>query len=168
VVWHIFLKTHTKNLCLKLTFSCELHLSLKTWLTVTPLIRVHASLPTSNVHGFMPPYPPQLLMGSCLPTHLKCLWVHASLPTTNVYVFMPPYPPQMFMGSCLPTHRKRLWVHASLPTSNVYGFMPPYLPHIQYIRTLSVNIKFICTSFRNRQNSEHWASFSGLFRSECK
>ena len=133
VVWHIFLKTHTKNLCLKLTFSCELHLSLKTWLTVTPLIRVHASLPTSNV-----------------------------------YVFMPPYPPQMFMGSCLPTHRKRLWVHASLPTSNVYGFMPPYLPHIQYIRTLSVNIKFICTSFRNRQNSEHWASFSGLFRSECK
>jgi hypothetical protein len=36
------------------------------------------------------------------------------------------------------------------------------------IRTLSVNIKFICTSFRNRQNSEPWASFSGLFRSEYK
>ena len=36
------------------------------------------------------------------------------------------------------------------------------------IRTLSVNIKFICTSFRNRQNSEPSASFSGLFRSEYK
>jgi hypothetical protein len=34
------------------------------------------------------------------------------------------------------------------------------------IRTLSVNIKFICTSFRNRQNSEPLASFSCLFRSE--
>jgi hypothetical protein len=33
---------------------------------------------------------------------------------------------------------------------------------------LSVNIKFICTSFRNRQNSEPSASFSGLFRSEYK
>jgi hypothetical protein len=33
---------------------------------------------------------------------------------------------------------------------------------------LSVNIKFICTSFRNRQNSEPLASFSGLFRSEYK
>ena len=39
---------------------------------------------------------------------------------------------------------------------------------IYNIRTLSVNIKFICTSFRNRQNSEPWASFSGLFRSEYK
>jgi hypothetical protein len=34
--------------------------------------------------------------------------------------------------------------------------------------TLSVNITFICTSFRNRQNSEPLASFSGLFRSEYK
>jgi hypothetical protein len=34
--------------------------------------------------------------------------------------------------------------------------------------TLSVNIKFICTSFRNRQNSEPLPSFSGLFRSEYK
>jgi hypothetical protein len=34
------------------------------------------------------------------------------------------------------------------------------------IRTLSVNIKFICTSFRNRQNSEPSVSFSGLFPSE--
>jgi hypothetical protein len=34
--------------------------------------------------------------------------------------------------------------------------------------TLSVNIKFICTSFRNRQNSEPLASFSSLFRSEYK
>ena len=38
--------------------------------------------------------------------------------------------------------------------------------YIYNIRTLSVNIKFICTSFRNRQNSEPFASFSGLFRSE--
>ena len=33
---------------------------------------------------------------------------------------------------------------------------------------MSVNIKFICTSFRNRQNSEPLASFSGLFRREYK
>ena len=39
---------------------------------------------------------------------------------------------------------------------------------IYNIRTLSVNIKFICTSFRNRQNSEPLASSSGLFRSEYK
>ena len=40
--------------------------------------------------------------------------------------------------------------------------------HIYNIRTLSVNTKFICRSFRNRQNSEPSASFSGLFRSEYK
>jgi hypothetical protein len=40
--------------------------------------------------------------------------------------------------------------------------------YIYNIRTLSVNIKFICTSFRNRQNSEPMASFSGLFRSQYK
>jgi hypothetical protein len=40
--------------------------------------------------------------------------------------------------------------------------------YIYNIRTLSVNIKFICTSFRNRQNSEPLASFSVLFRSEYK
>jgi hypothetical protein len=39
---------------------------------------------------------------------------------------------------------------------------------IYNIRTSSVNIEFICTSFRNRQNSEPSASFSGLFRSEYK
>ena len=39
---------------------------------------------------------------------------------------------------------------------------------IYNIRTLSVNIKFICTSFRNRQNSEPLTSFSCLFRSEYK
>ena len=39
---------------------------------------------------------------------------------------------------------------------------------IYNIRTLSVNLQFICTSFRNRQNSEPLASFSGLFRSEYK
>jgi hypothetical protein len=36
--------------------------------------------------------------------------------------------------------------------------------YIYNIRTLSVNIKCICTSFRNRQNREPSASFSGLFR----
>jgi low temperature requirement protein LtrA len=40
--------------------------------------------------------------------------------------------------------------------------------YIYNIRTLSVNIKFICTSFRNRQNSEPLASFSGLFCREYK
>ena len=40
--------------------------------------------------------------------------------------------------------------------------------YIYNIRTLSVNIKFICTSFRNRQNIEPSASFLGLFRSEYK
>jgi hypothetical protein len=39
---------------------------------------------------------------------------------------------------------------------------------IYNIRTLSVNIKFIYTRFRNRQISESSASFSGLFRSEYK
>ena len=62
------------------------------------------------------------------------------------------------------------------------GDCPPYMAYIVYpswlssihdiyiynIRTLSVNIKFICTSFRNRLNSESSASFSGLFRSEYK
>ena len=40
--------------------------------------------------------------------------------------------------------------------------------YIYSIRTLSVNITFICTSFRNRQNSDPSESFSGLFRSEYK
>ena len=40
--------------------------------------------------------------------------------------------------------------------------------NIYNIRTFSVNIKFICTSFRNRQNSEALAGFSGLFHSEYK
>jgi hypothetical protein len=40
--------------------------------------------------------------------------------------------------------------------------------YIYNIRTLSVNIQFICTSFRNRQNSEPSVSFSCLFRSEYK
>jgi hypothetical protein len=47
------------------------------------------------------------------------------------------------------------------------GGAPP-LGSAPDIRTLSVNIKFICTSFRNRQSSETLASFSGLFRSEYK
>ena len=66
-------------------------------------------------------------------------------------------------------------------TPSTYMYIAPiytinihvYRTHINYqyiynIRTLSVNIKFICTSFRNRQNSEPLASFSGLFRSEYK
>jgi hypothetical protein len=40
--------------------------------------------------------------------------------------------------------------------------------YIYNIRTLSLNIKFISTSFRNRQNSETLGSFSGLFCSEYK
>ena len=44
----------------------------------------------------------------------------------------------------------------------------PSTEYIYNIRTLSVNIKFICTSFRNRQNSEPLAIFSDLFRSEYK
>jgi hypothetical protein len=43
-----------------------------------------------------------------------------------------------------------------------------YHIYIYNIRTLLVKMKFICTSFRNRQNSEQLASFSGLFRSEYK
>jgi hypothetical protein len=43
-----------------------------------------------------------------------------------------------------------------------------YKEVMQKKTALSVNIKFICTSFRNRQNSERLASFSGLFRSEYK
>ena len=35
--------------------------------------------------------------------------------------------------------------------------------YIYNIRTLSVNIKSICTSFRNRQNSEPKASFQACF-----
>ena len=40
--------------------------------------------------------------------------------------------------------------------------------YIYNIRTLSVNKKIICTSFRKRQNSEPSARFSCLFRSEYK
>ena len=39
--------------------------------------------------------------------------------------------------------------------------IPISVSYIFNIRTLSVNIKFICTSYRNRQNSE---SFGELFR----
>ena len=51
----------------------------------------------------------------------------------------------------------------SIGTNNLF-----MLPYIYNMRTLSVNIKCICTSFRNRQNSEPLASFLGLFRSEYK
>ena len=53
------------------------------------------------------------------------------------------------------------------PNRNFNYQMMGLLIYIQY-STLSVNIKLICTSFRNRQNSEPLASFSGLFRSEYK
>jgi hypothetical protein len=43
-----------------------------------------------------------------------------------------------------------------------------YVRVIYNIRTLLVNIQFICTSFRNRQISEPSASFSCLLRSEYK
>ena len=39
---------------------------------------------------------------------------------------------------------------------------------IYNMHTMSENIKFICTSFRNRQKIEPLTSFSSLFRSECK
>jgi hypothetical protein len=54
---------------------------------------------------------------------------------------------------------KQFYVNSNLHVSTLY---------IYNICTLSVNIKFICTSFRNRQNSEPLVSFSGLFRSEYK
>jgi hypothetical protein len=41
-----------------------------------------------------------------------------------------------------------------------------FVVFIYNIRTLSVNIKFICTSFRNRQNRKPSASFSCLFHSK--
>jgi len=40
--------------------------------------------------------------------------------------------------------------------------------YIHNIHTLSVNIKFTCTSFRDRKKNELLVSFSGLFRSEYK
>jgi hypothetical protein len=56
---------------------------------------------------------------------------------------------------------KNSYLHTVYPLSSESEY-------IYNIRTLSVNIKFICTSFRNRQNSEPSASFSDLFRSEYK
>jgi hypothetical protein len=52
-------------------------------------------------------------------------------------------------------------IKIELPTIFVQMYYNLY--YIYNIRTLSVNIKFICTSFRNRQTS-----FSGLLRSEYK
>ena len=74
--------------------------------------------------------------------------------------------------------KARRWL-ATLPVSkartNFYIYRQVYvilyLPinvRIYNIRTLSVNIKFIWTSFRYRQSSNFLASFSGLFRSEYK
>ena len=62
--------------------------------------------------------------------------------------------------------QKEFYYHSKGLMGDVWGESLPI--YIYNIRTLSVNIKFICTSFRNRQNSEHLASFSGLFRSEYK
>ena len=81
------------------------------------------------------------------------------------------------------SHMKYRLLYKRLYKSQLYDIPPPpncismilvilglfyiYI-YIYNIRTLSVNIKFICTSFRNRQNSEPLASFSSLFRSEYK
>ena len=59
-----------------------------------------------------------------------------------------------------------LWEIHSHNTNQYLSYCSSWL--IYNIRTLSVNIKFICTSFRNRQNSEPLASFSGMFRREYK
>ena len=65
--------------------------------------------------------------------------------------------PSIYLLSCKLVNMTSLMRSANTPIRYIYN-----------IRTLSVNIKFICTSFRNRQNSETSASFSGLFRSEHK
>jgi hypothetical protein len=52
---------------------------------------------------------------------------------------------------------KALKVSKSLKSLNInswYGSIESLMQYIYNIRTLSLNIKFICTSFRNRQNSE--------------
>ena len=41
------------------------------------------------------------------------------------------------------------------------------ISYIYNIRTLSENIKFMCTSFTNRYTSEPLGNFSSLFRREC-
>jgi hypothetical protein len=56
--------------------------------------------------------------------------------------------------------------HSVRPSQKLWEWNNMSAPDIYNIRTLSVNIKFICTSFRNRQNSEPLASFSGPFCSE--
>jgi hypothetical protein len=43
-----------------------------------------------------------------------------------------------------------------------------WIRYIDHIHTLSENIKFIYTSFRNVKKSEHYASFSDLFHSDWK
>jgi hypothetical protein len=73
----------------------------------------------------------------------------------NQMIFLP-----IFLWHCIPKQTHILfWRYMLCDIKEVY---------IYNIRTLSVNIKFICTSLRNRQNSEPLASFSCLFRSECK
>ena len=64
--------------------------------------------------------------------------------------------------------KKKTTAHSQniLPVDVLYSIKRK--KYIYNIRTLSVNIKFICTSFRNRQNSEPLTSFSGQFRSEYK
>jgi hypothetical protein len=49
-----------------------------------------------------------------------------------------------------------------MPFEQLCFIITKVITDIYNIRTLSVNIKFICTSFRNRQNSEPSARFSGL------
>jgi hypothetical protein len=71
-------------------------------------------------------------------------------------------------------HNSLIILHA--PHTPQVPFTMPYKIYMLYIHIdiyiqytyIVVNIKFIYTSFRNRQISESSASFSGLFRSEYK
>ena len=79
---------------------------------------------------------------------------------------------QYFMAaSFIGMGNQSIWRKLYRPTEShfvIHVFSCIEYTYIYNIRTLSVNIQFICTSFRDRQNNEPLASFSGLFRSEYK
>ena len=52
----------------------------------------------------------------------------------------------------LPHYHKQMFLFYNIYTDGHVQYV--FIQYIYNIRTLSVNIKFICTSFRNRQNSE--------------
>ena len=60
---------------------------------------------------------------------------------------------------------RRRYIYITVSILDVYIYITVSIldVYIYNIRTLSVNIKFICTSFRNRQNSEPKASFQACF-----